>query len=124
MGQNAKTIKLRWKGQKLPKVVDLPVPFIALSDRAGQVICNPIGEFPYEDGMKLLEICGPDGFFEAVTENGAEASPLPLCECGCGKPVSKPTNHFILGHSSQYPKKNAADSVTEGNADSVAEGGR
>lgn len=56
------TIKLKWKG-KHPKTFDLPIPFLSYSQQAElkvkKVICDPIGEFPFEDAERLLEIA-PD----------------------------------------------------------------
>lgn len=28
-----------------------------------------------------------------------EIQELPLCLCGCGKPVTKPTNKYLKGHA-------------------------
>lgn len=80
------TIKIRYRGKLIgnnwvydhAKVVDLPIPFISKSEKEGEVICAPIGEFPYEYGKKLLELSGADGPFELAeevvdaTENGLD----------------------------------------------------
>jgi hypothetical protein len=85
------TIEIRWKGKRLPKVVDLPVPFISYSEGWGQqVICDPVGEFPYEQGKNLLKIEGADGLWE-------EANPANPCECGCGG-FANVGKRFIQGH--------------------------
>ena len=76
-------IKIRYTGEKLPKVVELPVPFISISGKTGEVICNPDGIFPVEDGRKLLELSGPDGLFqevEEIFENGVDHEELDLQE--------------------------------------------
>ena len=106
--EHPKTMKLKYIGpaKKGGKIVDLPIPFISKSEGRGQVICNPIGEFEWDDGVALLEIA-PDIFVKAEGDEQKTSDPshdFPLCECGCGKMVSKEGNRFILGHSSKFPK--------------------
>ena len=59
-------IKLKWLGQRLPKVVELPVPLLSRSEKTGEVICNPIGEFPDEAALILL---GTPEYWERVEES-------------------------------------------------------
>ena len=78
---NPETIKIRFRGKqaggqwfyKTPRIVELPVPYLSKAEKIGEVLCDPVGEFPYEQGMKLLEICGENGPFEL-------AEPLPKAE--------------------------------------------
>ena len=46
-------VKLKWTGVG-SKVVELPIPFLSKADKTGEVVCDPIGEFPLEDGERLL----------------------------------------------------------------------
>ena len=63
-----KTIKIKYLGERLPKRVMLPIPFESKCLQTGEVICDPIGEFPEEDGMRLLQISGKNGLFQLVEE--------------------------------------------------------
>lgn len=106
--EHPKMMKLRYIGppKKGGKVVDLPIPFISKSESHGQVVCDPIGEFEWEDAQKLLAIA-PEIFVKAEDNEQKASDPhldLPLCKCGCGKMVSKEGNRFILGHSTKFPK--------------------
>jgi virulence-associated protein VagC len=58
--------KLKWLGARLPKTVELPIPFMALSAKTGEVICNPVGEFDDQTATALLGMA-PD-FWERVDE--------------------------------------------------------
>lgn len=68
------TIRLRYNGPLRDgrKVVPLPVPFVSMSDKTGEVVCDPVGEFPRDDGLRLLDLCG-----DAFTVVG-EADPREL----------------------------------------------
>lgn len=69
------TIPIEYLG-RCPKIVELPIPLLARSSKTGQVICNPIGEFPVEDGERLLEISGPGGLFRRATiKHSKESAP-------------------------------------------------
>lgn len=57
-------IQITYTGARLPKHVQLPVPFDSRCLQRGEVICNPIGTFPIEDGEALLALSGPDGLFQ------------------------------------------------------------
>lgn len=119
------SIRIRYTG-KGAKKVELPVPFISKCEKTGEVMCDPIGLFDAENGLRLLEISGEDGPFQLVEKiyNGdlppakkeAIAPPTKVaaapefyektCECGCGEHLMKKKSHkfngiprFILGHS-------------------------
>lgn len=99
-------MKIKYLGKMLPKIVELPIPFMFKSEKTGEVICDPIGEFNDEDGQALLDINGPDGMFVRVdedistirTELGTDPSltkkkdkdepeEMPFCKCGCGERI-------------------------------------
>lgn len=119
MEKTIKALRIKWNG-KTPRTFSLPIPFISHSDKTGEVRCDPIGEFPPEDGQRLLEMEGTRAeLVETIYENGAQKEPeqkaevkqakpdtssFPLCACGCEKHVAKEGNRFILGHSSKFPK--------------------
>lgn len=116
-------MKIEYKGNT-PKIVDLPIPFMFKSERTGQVICDPIGDFSEADGQALLNISGPDGLF--VLANGEKSKPvssvsdypvssrprmkgepesMPDCKCECGEKIKwnnsfkyKPIARYIRGH--------------------------
>ena len=107
---NPETIRIEYLGRG-PKKVELPIPFVQKCEKTSEVICNPIGEFPYEDGMRLLEIAGEGGLFRAAdgkpadkpAETKSEAAPPPAepeyyehtCACGCeGKIEKKPAHKY------------------------------
>ena len=115
------TIKIRFLG-KTPKIVELPVPYISKSERTGQVICDPVGEFPIEDGERLLEISGSEGMFIREVELPPEPEPElgPFCACGCGERIEIKVHHksrgipkYRLGHwqltHNAIPKPSEAD---------------
>lgn len=62
------TIRIEYIG-KGPKRICLPIPFVSMSEKTGEVICNPVGEFPYEDGMRLLALSGANGIFRRVEDS-------------------------------------------------------
>lgn len=62
------TVRIRYTGMRSKKVVELPIPFTAKSEKIGEVICDPIGEFTPEDAEKLLSVAGASGTFEVVDE--------------------------------------------------------
>ena len=60
-------MKLRYLGKKpLPYVLNTPIPFIAKSDRDGEVAFTPDGEIKDEWGQFLLDQCA--GAFERVDQ--------------------------------------------------------
>ena len=79
-------IRIRYKGKLVgdqwmydhPKTVELPIPFVSKSAKIGEVTCDPIGEFPWQEGRKLLDLAGENGPFEfvenvyPVKENGVD----------------------------------------------------
>jgi hypothetical protein len=74
---NPIAIRIKYRGKLMgqmgyvydhPKTVELPIPLVAKSEKTGEVTCNPIGEFPWQDGRKLLDLSGKDGPFEFVEE--------------------------------------------------------
>ncbi|MDZ4345292.1 MAG: hypothetical protein U1E51_22980 [Candidatus Binatia bacterium] len=132
MAQKIKALRIKWNG-KNPRTFSLPIPFISHSEKTGEVICNPTGEFPPEDGQRLLDIEGTraelvETVYEGkeVTEEDGPKITVPKidilkalfdpCQCGCGKSVAKQGNRFILGHSSQFPKV-PTQQVSEAGAD-------
>jgi len=103
------TIRIRYLGHRLPKFVDLPIPFVSNSEKVGQVKCDPVGEFPIDDGERLLEISGEQGLFVVENDGVEKAHPElnlgPLCVCGCGERIVIKPHHkhsgipkYILGH--------------------------
>ena len=54
------TIRLEYLG-RTPRTFSLPIPFVALSAKTGEVTCDPIGVFPAEDAERLLEMA-PEAF--------------------------------------------------------------
>ena len=124
-----KTIKIKYLGQGA-KTVELPVPFVSKCEKTGQVICNPVGEFPFEDGQRLLEISGEDGLFRLVeilsdgnpiSEPQAAKSALEehFCVCGCGGRIEIKPQHKKLGIPKYLPghhfrKKQLPPSLNEG----------
>jgi hypothetical protein len=78
-------LKIRYRGKLIgkvwsydkPKIVELPVPFVAKSEKTGEVACDPIGIFEYENGKALLEKSGPDGCFVLEEEVYPEVAEIP-----------------------------------------------
>ena len=114
-------LKLKYLG-KTPRTFKLPIPFIAKSDERGEVVCNPVGEFPVEDGKALLGL-GSDAFelIEEVEDGKGEVedgSPgeMSLCACNCGKRLTwkkqykymKAVPKYIQGH---YQKQRSSQAV-------------
>ena len=52
------TMKIRWLGTKRPKIVDLPIGLSAIGEKYGEVLCDPVGEFPIAEARKLLALPG------------------------------------------------------------------
>src|SRR3990167_1555502 len=117
MERKVKSLRIKWNG-RTPRTFSLPIPFISYSEKVGKVLCDPIGDFPPEDGQRLLDM---EGSLAELVETIYEGEPLgatnststvssllgvqfSLCQCGCGKSVAKEGNRFILGHSSKFPK--------------------
>jgi len=71
-----KTVKLEYLGtsaKKPPRTFLLPIPFSAYSEKTGEVVCDPVGEFPEEDAERLLALA-PEVFRRVEAEpeaNGA-----------------------------------------------------
>ena len=121
MDRKIKALRIKWNG-KTPRTFSLPIPYLSHSDKTGEVVCNPIGDFPPEDGQRLLDLEGTRAELVETIYEGEPAIPekvpyfreqlekpdtsqFPLCACGCEKHVAKEGNRFILGHSSRFPKK-------------------
>lgn len=64
-------MRLRYLGPS-PRTIYLPVPLLARSELAGQVVFNPDGDIDDENGARLLAL---DPRFERVTENGGAQPP-------------------------------------------------
>ena len=85
---NPAEIKIRYRGKfiggkwmySVPRTVELPIPFISRSEKQGEVLCNPVGVFPYADGMRLLDMSGADGPFVLEKEEGVAPDPLETSE--------------------------------------------
>lgn len=69
-------LKIEYKG-KTPRIIELPVPLISKREKTGEVICDPIGVFPYVDGHNLLKLQGKDGPFRLVEQIYEELPDLP-----------------------------------------------
>jgi hypothetical protein len=65
-------VRLKYLG-RTPKIIELPIPFVAKSEKTGQVMCNPVGEFTDEDAEKLIGICSE--VWERMTEQPVKAKP-------------------------------------------------
>lgn len=110
MEQVLTAIKIEYLG-KGKKVVELPIPFVQKCEKTGEVICDPVGMFPPEDGLRLLEINGDAGMFrevERIYGDSAEAPadhPKNICQCGCESEIPWKKQHakqppkFIAGHN-------------------------
>ena len=112
MERKVKSLRIKWNG-RTPRTFSLPIPFISYSEKVGEVLCDPIGDFPPEDGQRLLDMEGSlaelvETIYEGEAPTEATGPAITVandpCACGCGKPVSKQGNRFILGHSSKFPK--------------------
>lgn len=110
--------KIRYRGKRYgekwiyqtPKLVELPIPFISRSEKVGEVLCDPLGVFPYADGAKLLELSGKDGPFllEEKIYGDQPEDPGPEIEVGPGASdivanLSPPP--FQLSHKYQRHKE-------------------
>lgn len=112
-------LRIKWLG-KGTKKVELPIPFVQKCEKTGEVICDPIGQFDFENGMRLLAVPGIEGVFELVEKvypEGAEAvkaANVPretisvkaappveyydhVCACGCGGKIEKKAHHKATG---------------------------
>ena len=121
-----KSLRIEWLG-KGQKKVELPIPYIQKCEKTGEVICNPIGEFPVEDGERLLEIAGTDGMFKLVEKiydgdpaktkstsvnDGSKFYEGRTCACGCNEQIpikesQKRTGipRYLVGHSGKNNAK-------------------
>lgn len=89
-------IRIKYLG-RTPRVFQTPIPFIAKSDKSGEVTCDPVGEFDLQDGLNLIALSGE--MFQEVKENVEVTKPkkmagppdpllgqaMPDCACGCGE---------------------------------------
>lgn len=119
-------LRIKWLG-KGRKIVEMPIPYVSKSEKTGEVLCDPVGQFDVENGERLLAVPGIETVFELVEKiypEGAgvvkvsvshetipsKAAPSVeyydhTCGCGCGGKLSKKPNHkhtgipkFLLGH--------------------------
>lgn len=139
MNGKVQALKIEWTGKRLPKIVPLPIPFTNRSEQTGEVVCNPTGIFPLEEGERLLAMSGENGLFKLVdriyetgspgepskpapivkAEQPDETAPLgPYCACGCRDRIKLQPWHknkpprFIHGHQFKH-KKTFKDAVPE-----------
>jgi hypothetical protein len=68
----ADKVKVRWLGTG-SKTVSVPCPFVSLSEKTGEVICAPVGEFDEKDAEYLV---GLNGLF-ILAEQPALPEPKP-----------------------------------------------
>lgn len=69
-------LKIEYRG-KIPKIIELPIPFISKREKTGEVVCNPIGIFPYIDGRNLLKLQDKDGSFRLIEQIYEDFPDLP-----------------------------------------------
>ena len=119
-------LKLKYLGSKIPRTFKLPIPFLSKSDDRGQVVCDPIGEFPVEDGRFLLGL-GTDQFElieevdDGLTEEDAkQQGEMPLCACHCGKRLEWKKQYkyqevpkFLNGHNAKLERSIADNRMTK-----------
>ena len=79
------TVEIRWLGTKKTRVVDLPVGLLALSDKTGEVVCNPVGVFPADEGRKLLSLPGASSLFALESEYQAARGNRPAAPAPAAK---------------------------------------
>lgn len=92
-----KVLRIEYLGEG-SKVVELPVPFRSLKEKTGEVLCDPIGSFPLEDGNRLLEMGSLFRLIETIYE------PLGTCP-KCGKVFINLKQHLVLSHGWKYRRK-------------------
>jgi hypothetical protein len=63
-----KTVQIRYLGNKKPKIVDLPIGLSANSEQTGQVVCDPVGEFPADQARALLAVPGASKLYVLESE--------------------------------------------------------
>jgi hypothetical protein len=104
---NPVAIRIKYRGKLMgqmgyiydhPKTVELPIPFVSRSEKTGEVVCAPIGEFPWQDGRKLLDMSGKDGPFELVEEI------YPAIENGVDHPEKEAMDSESAGNVIAPPK--------------------
>jgi len=100
-------IQLRYLG-RCPKVVQLPIPFLAHSMKTGEVTCNPVGQFPDADAEALLAM---GGLFERVV--GAAPAPPVAANAPAGVAVRReapqPKRFKSKGLAIAWRNKNCPD---------------
>lgn len=69
------TVQIRWIGPKKTRIVDLPVGLVASGEKYGEVLCNPVGEFPADEARALLALPGANGAFILESEYQAAKNP-------------------------------------------------
>ena len=99
-------VHLKWLGKR-PKTVELPIPFLSRSEKTGEVICDPIGEFSDEDAERLMQLSGKDGLWECVIEESVlvpvlDMQPVPVV---AKKRTSAETYNFTRWHEAQRKKR-------------------
>ena len=97
-------IRIKYLG-RTPRVFQTPIPFIAKSDKSGEVTCDPVGEFDLQDGLNLIALSSE--MFEEVreTEKKVEVKKpeepvgpaMPDCGCGCGEQLIWKAHYKVKG---------------------------
>jgi hypothetical protein len=70
----ATKIRIRYLGEGTRRV-PLPVPFLSRHAHVGDVICDPIGIFPREDGQRLVALA-PTMFAFVDGDDATDSEPL------------------------------------------------
>lgn len=99
-------VRIRYRGKLIgdkwvydhPKIVELPIPYVSRSEKTDEITCDPIGEFPWQDGRKLLDLSGKDGPFEFVEDV------YPAIENGVDHPEQKAMDGDDGGNVIDPPK--------------------
>ena len=84
------TMKIRWLGKKRPKIVDLPIGLSAIGEKYGEVLCDPVGEFPIAEGRKLLALPGASTLYVPENEYQKAHAPKPEAKADDGEEPGKP----------------------------------
>lgn len=81
----SKTVRMRYTGPGGRRLLELPIPFIARSEKVGEVFFNPEGDLPEEFVEPLLAVAGD--VFEVVTQQ----EPSPSKKGAFGRPLKAPS---------------------------------
>ncbi len=69
------TVKVRYLGAKQHRVIELPIGLSAASEKTGEVMMNPVGEFPAAEAQKLISLPGASKIFVLEDEYQAALHP-------------------------------------------------